>query len=128
MKVIIAGSRDITDIKLVIKAVAQSKFEFTEVVSGCSRGVDTLAIEWAKLVGVLVARFAVTSEEWRMNPRTAGYIRNVKMADYADALVAIWDGKSKGTRHMIDIARKKGLKVHVLRTDESDKPQMPTLF
>ena len=44
----------------------------------------------------------------------AGYLRNKQMAEYADALIAFWDGESKGTKHMIDLAKKNGLKVRIV--------------
>ncbi len=50
---------------------------------------------------------------WDTYGLKAGYIRNEEMADNADALIAIWDGKSRGTKHMIDIATRKGLRVYI---------------
>lgn len=55
--------------------------------------------------------------DWTRYGRGAGKIRNIEMALVADALVAVWDGYSKGTGHMIDCARAKGLKIHVLQFD-----------
>ena len=51
--------------------------------------------------------------DWGGLGKRAGYLRNEQMADYADALIAVWDGKSKGTKHMIDSAASKGLIVKV---------------
>jgi len=51
--------------------------------------------------------------QWRENGRRAGYLRNVRMSECADALIALWDGWSPGTKHMIDIAVRKGLLTHV---------------
>jgi hypothetical protein len=53
--------------------------------------------------------------DWDRYGKAAGYIRNETMAANAEALIALWDGRSPGTKHMIDIARKKGLKVYVHR-------------
>ena len=53
--------------------------------------------------------------DWNKYGKRAGYIRNEQMAKEADALIAFWDGKSKGTKHMIDIARSKGLLIRVIR-------------
>ena len=110
MKVIVAGSRSIADIKVVTQAIEESGFEVDEVVSGTARGVDTIGEEWAKSKGIPVKKFPA---DWNGLGKRAGFVRNAEMADYADALVAVWDGKSRGTENMIEQAKKKGLKVYV---------------
>jgi hypothetical protein len=110
MRVIIAGSRGITDLATVSKAVSDSGFAVTQVVSGGARGVDKLGEIWAKNHDIPVK---VYPAQWDKYGKSAGYKRNVIMADNADALVAVWDGVSRGTGHMINIARDKGLKVYV---------------
>lgn len=110
MKVIIAGSRDITDISHVHNAFMGCGFSISEVVSGMARGVDTLAIEFAKQIKVPVYGFPAN---WKKHGKGAGPIRNLEMANYAEALIAIWDGKSRGTEHMIKCAESKGLKVYI---------------
>lgn len=97
-KVIIAGSRNITNIDYVNLACSKAPFLITEVVSGGARGVDSLGEEWAKNHNISIKRFPA---DWKTLGRKAGPLRNIQMGDYADALVAIWDGKSKGTLHMI---------------------------
>lgn len=98
MKLIIAGSRSITDLEVVFTALALSNFSPILIVSGAARGVDTLGEEYAKLVNLPVIRFPA---KWEQYGRSAGHIRNEEMGDFADALLAIWDGKSPGTRGMI---------------------------
>lgn len=110
MKVIIAGSRSIKDYLIVKQAIKSSGFIITEIVSGTAQGVDRLGESWAFQNGILVKRFF---PDWDKYGRSAGYRRNVEMAEYADALIAIWDGKSRGTKHMIDIANKNNLKCEV---------------
>lgn len=111
MKTIIAGSRTITDYAAVEGAVKASGFTITEVVSGCARGVDRLGEQWGYAHGVPIARFPA---DWkRYGQKLAGLIRNKEMAQYADALIAVWDGKSTGTGHMIRVARERGLVVFV---------------
>lgn len=105
MRVIIAGSRGITEYGIVALAVALSGFEVTEVVSGRARGVDLLGERWAELNGVPVAYFPVTPAMWETEGKRAGHNRSHRMSQYADALVAVWDGRSKGTWSMIGIAR-----------------------
>lgn len=113
MRTIIAGSRSITDYKAVADALESAMLfegiQPTQVVSGAAGGVDRLGEQWAATNGVPVRQFV---PDWKQGP-TAGYGRNYTMAQNADALVAVWDGRSRGTRHMIDLARKYGLKVHV---------------
>ena len=100
MKVIIAGSRTITDYNVVFSAIRNSGYKITEVVSGGAKGVDRLGERYAHENGIPVKRFL---PDWRELGKAAGPVRNADMAEYADALIAIWDGKSAGTRHMIQI-------------------------
>lgn len=110
MKTIIAGSRGIDEYQLVVEAIQESGFKITEIVSGEARGPDTLGEQWGQAHGIPIARFPA---KWDVHGKSAGFIRNNLMSSYAEALVAVWDGKSRGTRHMIESARKKGLKVYV---------------
>lgn len=114
MKTIIAGSRGITDYFIIASAVEQSNFQITEVVSGAARGVDKLGEKYAVLNSIPIKQFI---PDWNGLGKRAGFVRNAQMADYADALIAIWDGESRGTKHMIDDATKKGLKVYVYLVD-----------
>lgn len=113
MKVIIAGSRTITDYTLVHNAIAASGWsdEITEVISGGAPGVDTLGEQWAKKHNIPITILAAS---WQLHGKAAGPIRNQEMADYAEALIAIWDGKSSGTKDMINRSGKMGLRVYVL--------------
>lgn len=119
MKTIIAGSRTITGTEgftAVEAAIKASKFAITEVVSGTANGVDRLGEMWARQVGVPIKEFPA---DWQEHGKSAGFIRNAEMADYADALIAVWDGVSKGTNHMINIAERKGLKVSITYVTEA---------
>jgi hypothetical protein len=110
MKVIIAGGREINDYELVLKAVLNAGFDITAVVSGGAPGVDALGERFAEETGLQLFKFPA---EWNKYGRAAGPIRNKVMADFADALIAVWDGKSTGTKNMIEQATKNGLTVHV---------------
>ena len=114
MRTIVAGSRKIEDYKVVDRAISLSKFTITEIVSGAARGVDRLGEKYAVTNNIPTKQFPA---EWDKYGKSAGYRRNEQMAAYADALVAIWDGSSPGTRHMIDTAHQQGLKVFVYRLD-----------
>ena len=113
MRTIIAGSRTITDPSLVARAVAESGFEISMVLSGAARGVDHLGAEWARERGVPVQSFPA---DWKRLGRGAGPARNQAMVTQADALIAIWDGRSPGTRDVIERARAGGLHVFVLKS------------
>lgn len=102
MKVIIAGSRTIEDYDQLLKAVAEAPFQITEVVSGTAKGVDLMGERWAKEKGIAIKRF---KPDWPRDGNSAGYFRNVLMAQYADALILVWDGYSKGSASMLRIAR-----------------------
>lgn len=114
MKLIIAGPRDLPCslfmIQTSISNAGIDRAEISEVVCGMATGVDTMGKEWAKSHGIPVKPFY---PDWKQHGKAAGPIRNRQMAEYADALVAIWDGKSKGTKDMIRIAALKGLRVYV---------------
>ena len=110
MKAILAGCRCITDSNELYSAIRESGFEITEVVCGEARGVDAMGRRWAEQHSIPVASFPA---DWDRDGRSTGYLRNACMAEYAEALIAVWNGKSPGTRHMIQIAREKGLKVYV---------------
>ena len=111
MKVIIAGGREFSDYELL-----KSKCDYIlsnqteiEIVSGAARGADALGEQYASERGFLVKQFPA---DWSIG-KSAGHVRNKQMAQYADALIAFWDGKSKGTGHMIDLAKEQNLKVRV---------------
>lgn len=115
MRTIIAGSRGITDYNLVCEAVRLSQFKPTVIVSGTCHGVDELGERYGDEHDIPIDRYPA---KWRVNGlflKSAGYIRNNEMAENADALIAIWDGTSPGTRSMIDIARRKGLTIYVYK-------------
>jgi hypothetical protein len=117
MKTIIAGSRSITDPLTIENAIKESGFEITEVVCGLARGVDSLGKEWAIKNNIPIKEFPA---DWDTHGRKAGYVRNLEMVKYADALIAIWDGESKGTKHTITEAEKRHLKIFkkFIRLDE----------
>lgn len=112
MKVILAGSRNCTDYDTLVKAIAETAWCITEVVSGGARGLDTLGERWAAEHQVPVKRFPA---DWSKHKLAAGPIRNRQMAEYGDALIAVWDGKSAGTKSMISLAKAAKLKIHVHR-------------
>lgn len=115
MKVIIAGGRDFANLELMTKKMdfflSKATHMNIEIVSGKARGADALGEEYAKLRNYPIAEFPA---DWDKYNKGSGFRRNTEMAEYADALVAFWDGKSRGTMHMINVAKKKGLQVKVV--------------
>jgi len=106
MKIVIAGTRTIVDWILVSSIINNCPFInlITKEVSGCEpNGVDRLGEKWATLHDIPIIRFP---PQWKAYGKRAGPIRNKQMAEYADGLIAIWDGKSFGTGGMIKLARK----------------------
>lgn len=118
MRVIVAGSRDITDLAVVEQAIQKSGFHVTELVSGGAKGVDRLGETWAKERNIAVTVF---KPDWKRYGRGAGPRRNAAMAEYADGLVAVWDGRSRGTKSMIEQAEKRGLAIHIELVEKPDE-------
>lgn len=110
MKTIIAGSRSCDDYNEVVNAVFNSKFHPTEIISGTARGADRLGERYAQEFEIPLKKFPAN---WERYGKAAGRIRNAEMADYAEALIALWDGISPGTGNMIDVARKRNLRVYI---------------
>jgi len=124
MRVVIAGSRRLAGPILVQEAVDASgwKKEITAVVSGRASGIDKEGELWALVHGVPVSYFPAqpgTGESFA----EAAKRRNQQMADSADALIAIWDGESRGTADMIARARARGLRVYIHIVEERERAQ-----
>ena len=115
LKVIIAGSREFEDYYFLEKKLNHifSKWPFSEieVVSGGAKGVDHLGEMYAEAKGCALKVFPA---DWNEHGKAAGPIRNKQMAEYATHLVAFWDGKSRGTKNLIDTAKKLELKFKVI--------------
>ncbi len=117
MKTIIAGGREFTDGEYLTDSLLELPWVISEVVSGTCRGADRTGESWATKQDINIKRFPA---KWNPDPdntkvvdRGAGFKRNVEMARYAEGLVAFWDGKSVGTKHMIDEAIKRSLYIKV---------------
>lgn len=139
MKCIIAGSRPPKEIRSDYEAlidwydqrihlinrymdnvIEQVGIPITIVVSGTAEGWDILGELWAGFNSLLIKPMPA---DWGKYGKKSGPIRNREMAEYAapdGILVAVWDGKSKGTENMISVAKEKGLRVFVF-----DDPSVP---
>ena len=118
-RVIVAGSRGFFDYELMCRELDKLFNESrmfagreVKIISGMADGADSLAIRYAderKLTKILFPA------NWKRYSRVAGFLRNEDMLSVATHLVAFWDGKSSGTRHMIEIAEAKGIPVWVVK-------------
>lgn len=116
-KVIIAGTRTFSDYDLLCRKCdeflqKQTQTHSIVIVSGTARGADRLGERYAAEHGYSVERYPAN---WNVYGKAAGYIRNSDMANASDALICFWDGQSRGSGHMIDLARKKGLSVRIFK-------------
>ncbi|MGV8946616.1 MAG: DUF2493 domain-containing protein [Lutibacter sp.] len=113
IKIIIAGGRNFEDYDKLCRVCDDflKNDSNIEIVSGAYKGADLLGELYAKERNYPIKQFPA---DWRRYGKSAGQKRNVEMAIYADALIAFWDGKSKGTKNMIDLATQAGLKVMVI--------------
>ena len=113
-RIIIAGSRDFLDYDLLKRTcdecLSQAKKPI-EIVSGNARGADRLGEKYARDHGYTLTLFPA---QWDTYGKSAGYKRNVKMAEYADALIAFSRNSSRGTAHMIQQASKHNLITRVV--------------
>lgn len=128
LRIIVAGGRDFKDYNLLSNTIMQyledvddtgivSNPKQVKFISGTARGADSLGEQFAYTWGYDVVRFQA---DWDTHGKSAGYRRNAEMAIYASengndgVLIAFWDGRSRGTKHMIDLAKRYGLDVHVV--------------
>jgi predicted Rossmann fold nucleotide-binding protein DprA/Smf involved in DNA uptake len=118
MKVIVAGCRDYNDVGFVLNAMIESKFDIDIILQGGANGVDMCA----KIIAIEADLPCLEyPADWDKHGKAAGPIRNREMAGNADALVAVWDGMSLGTKNMIDTARDFNLKIFIKYIDTTDK-------
>lgn len=114
IKLVIAGGRDFDNMQLLKESLKKFYQDFgseIEVVCGMARGADMLGYNWAKQTGAEIHEFPA---DWDKHGKSAGYRRNEEMAKFCTAVIAFWDGKSKGTAHMIDLAKKLGKPLKVV--------------
>lgn len=117
-KVIIAGGRNFCFYHLLKNTMDYYLSNIDDEITvfcGKARGADTLGEQYAKEKGYNIEYYPA---EWDKLGKKAGIIRNEEMAKNADALVAFWDGESRGTKNMIELAKKYNLKIRVKYYDE----------
>lgn len=113
MKIAIVGSRNFNNYELLKDTILNKFdiFDITEIVSGGATGADLLGAQFAKEYSIKLTEFL---PDWTTYGKSAGYIRNKDIVNHADVVIAFWDGKSKGTKHSIDIAKKENKQCEVI--------------
>lgn len=106
MKVAVIGSRGLAVCHLE-KYLPEGT---TEIVSGGAKGVDTCARAYALKHGIRMTEFL---PDYKKYGRGAPLKRNLQIIAYSDLVLAFWDGKSRGTRHVIENCRRMGKPVQV---------------
>ena len=99
MKIAIVGGRDFDDYKKLCAVMEPYKKYCSYEICGEAKGADSLGKKWAEENNIEVKNYPA---DWDKNGKAAGHIRNEEMAQESDFIVAFWDGKSKGTKNMID--------------------------
>jgi len=109
MKVAVIGSRTFENYTKLESVLDQ--YDISEIISGGARGADSLAELYALNKNIPVKIFKA---DWSKYGKAAGFIRNKDIIDNCDIVIAFWDGKSKGTQHSINLAKKQGKTVEVI--------------
>lgn len=114
IRLIVAGGREFSRYGSVLHNIKRLnlKYEITEIISGGARGADKLGERAAKALGISIQQFL---PDWDGLGNRAGMVRNREMGEYGDFLLVFWDGKSKGTKGMIDIANQLRLPMVLVR-------------
>ena len=107
MKIAIIGSRTI-DLQNLSDYLPDN---ISEIVSGGAKGIDTLAAQYAREKGIALTEFL---PDYARYGRGAPIVRNKQIVEYADEVLAFWDGKSKGTLSVIRYCEKIGKKCRVI--------------
>lgn len=113
MRLAVIGSRDFNDyvvLSCYLDTFRKECGDIDLIVSGGARGADTLAERYAKEHGIETLIFPA---EWKKYGKRAGYIRNEDIIKNCDIVIAFWDGKSRGTKHSLDLAEKYDKKVYI---------------
>ncbi len=101
MKLAVVGSRSFNDYKLLKDTLDNYKKQIDLIISGGANGVDLLAEKWADENNI---KKLIFYPDWKKHGKSAGFIRNTKIIDNSDKVIAIWDGLSRGTEDSIDKA------------------------
>lgn len=114
MKVAVIGSRSFHNYEMLKNVL--SKYHISLIISGGAKGADSLAETYARENDIETLIF---KPDWDKHGKSAGYIRNIDIIENSDLVIAFWDGKSKGTKHSIDLAKKGNKKIIIERIENA---------
>jgi hypothetical protein len=115
MKLAVIGSRSFSDQKMLTDILNQLE-NISCIISGGARGADQLAEQWAHDNQIKTKIFL---PNWDQHGKQAGILRNIQIIENADACIAFWDGKSKGTKHSISLCKKYGKMCTIININKS---------
>ena len=98
MNIVVAGGRDFTNTNVAFNRLAQHVMNKDTIVSGHASGADKLGELFARSHNLELKLFPA---DWEKYGKSAGPIRNRKMAKIADLVIVFWDLESRGTKSMI---------------------------
>lgn len=113
MKIAVVGSRNFPDMGCVRFTIRHCIPGGATLVSGGAQGVDSVAMETAKLTRPDLKRM-VFPADWKRWGKAAGVLRNRTIVEHSDWVIAFWDGKSPGTQHTIRLAKEAGKQVIII--------------
>ena len=118
MKLMVCGSRSITDTDWIYRqidaCVSENHFEDIIIIEGDAQGVDKAAGLWAEQHGYQIKKHPA---DWNKYGRGAGFVRNKEMVESCDFCLILWDGKSKGTKHDLELCQKLEKPFKLVRND-----------
>jgi SLOG family YspA-like protein len=114
MKLAIVGSRSFTDYNFLETNILEkyNLKDIDEIVSGGAKGTDNLAESFAKVHNL---KLTVFYPDWLKHGKYAGPLRNKQIVEYADEVIAFWDGSSPGTKSTINLTKQMNKKLHVIK-------------
>lgn len=115
-RIALIGSRELEN-KIQLRRAAKTfllQYPNIELVSGGAKGADQIAEELAEEMGLKITIFFPNYHE---HGKIAPLLRNCQIVNEADIILAIWDGKSKGTAHTLGLARQKGIPIYIIHTE-----------
>ncbi len=115
MKLAVVGSRSFDDYEFLKKIL--DYHPCTQIISGGARGADTLAKRYAVEHGIPIIEFI---PDWDIHGKSAGFLRNEKIVQACDELIAFWDGESRGAKHSITLAENASKPVYKYWSPETD--------
>ena len=116
-RIIVCGNKDFKDREFCLKKLKEMipKYTNPEIISGHASGADTFGEEFARIEGI---KYSVFKAEWKRYGKAAGPIRNREMLNYAmeetPVIIAFWNGTRRGTKNMVEQARKAGAEVIIV--------------